>query len=262
MSNASRMIFVGLCVASLGCAPPPVIGGNDGDGSGSANDDASGDGVDGTGQVDGTATETAGCGDLDPAQLDRTQAEGTCGYPGPGSVGYGTEVGQRIANNTTALLETCDGTQVQLADYMCAREDCTNNRAILINIGAGWCLPCQEETLEFPELYDEYHDQGFELLQVMFQDWESLAPTSGFCEEWQSGEWADGSLTLEFPVIIDQVFDWGSIYLQDPQSATPVNMLIDANGHIRWKLTGQKPPLEVLRAQIELVLQQPYEPPS
>ena len=69
-------------------------------------------------------------------------------------------------------------------------------------------------------------------------------------------------VALEFPVLIDQVFDWGSIYLQDPASATPINMLIDANGNIRWKLVGQQPPLDVLRAQIELVIEEPYAPPA
>ena len=154
---------------------------------------------------------------------------------------------------------------VQLADFMCPRPSGKSNRAILVNIGAGWCLPCQAETLEFPELYAEYHDQGLEIVQVMFQDWEALAPTGSFCDEWSSGDWSSGSspgVALEFPVLIDQVFDWGSIYLQDPASATPINMLIDANGNIRWKLVGQQPPLDVLRAQIELVIEEPYAPPA
>ncbi len=258
-----RSMSLCLSLALLGCAPPPVIGGNDDDGSTSSADSAeSTETTPADSSGEGNDTLPPPGGDLDPAQLDRDEPVGPCGYPGPGSVGYGTEVGQRMANNTTELLETCDGTPTQLADYMCARDDGKNNRAILVNIGAGWCLPCQEETLEFPELYAEYHDEGLEIVQVMFQDWESSAPTTGFCEEWESGSWADGTLDIQFPVLLDQVFDWGSIYLQDPAAATPVNMLIDANGNIRWKLIGQKPSLEVLRAQIDLVIQEPYAPPS
>jgi thiol-disulfide isomerase/thioredoxin len=265
-----RRLSVPLCFALLGCAPPPHLGGDD-EGAGSTgpapatsnvtdNVDGSGDtGSDGSGD-----TGPSVVGDRVPEQLDRTVDVGPCGYPGPGPSGYGTEVGQRMDNNNNQLLSTCEGEPVEFADFMCAREDGKNNRAILVNIGAGWCLPCQEETLEFPELYDEFHPQGFELVQVLFQDWEALAPTSGFCCDWASGDWSGGiqGIALDFPIVVDQVFDWGSIYLQDPQSATPVNMLIDANGNIRWMLTGQKPPLEVLRAQIELILQEPYAPPS
>lgn len=262
-----RSMSVCLSLALLGCAPPPNIGGDDESGGGTATptptpstaDESSG----------GSDPDSSGGpppdGDLDPAQLDRDQDEGPCGYPSPGSSGYGTEVGQRMANNTGQPLSYCDSQPVEIADFMCARNDGKNNRAILVNIGAGWCLPCQAETLEFPELYDEFHDEGFEILQVMFQDWEALAPTSGFCEDWASGNWSGGGaegVELEFPVVMDQVFDWGSIYLQDPASATPVNMLIDANGNIRWKLVGQQPSLAVLRAQIELVLEEPYAPPS
>lgn len=250
-----------LSLALIGCAPPPDLGGDESSSSASPTvgpgtaDDSSGD------EPTGSPLE----GDLDPARLDRSVDEGPCGYPGPGPGGYGVEVGQRMANNTTQLLENCDEESVQLADFMCARSDGKNNRAILVNIGAGWCLPCQAETLEFPELYDEYRAQGLEIVQVMFQDWEAFAPTDGFCDDWSSGDWSAGGamgVPLEFPVLVDQVFDWGSIYLQDPQAATPINMLIDANGNIRWKLEAQQPSLEVLRAQIDLILEEPYAPPS
>ncbi|MCA9707005.1 MAG: TlpA family protein disulfide reductase [Myxococcales bacterium] len=257
---ARPLLACSLCTL-LGCAPPPVFGDSEDDGTSAASTtDPSADGSSGA-----DSTEAPPSGDLDPDQLDRSEDLGACGYPGPGPSGYGTEVGQRIANNTTQLLENCFDEAVQLADFMCPRPSGKSNRAILVNIGAGWCLPCQAETLEFPELYAEYHDQGLEIVQVMFQDWEALAPTGSFCDEWSSGDWSSGSspgVALEFPVLIDQVFDWGSIYLQDPASATPINMLIDANGNIRWKLVGQQPPLDVLRAQIELVIEEPYAPPA
>ncbi len=244
----------------LGCAPPPELGGSD-DTSTTTPGASSDDGVDST---------AGSMGDLDPMQLDRSEAMGACGYPGAGPMGYGTEPGQRLANNTNFVLETCDGDPVEFADLMCPRDDNKHNRGILLNIGAGWCLPCQEETLEFPILYDEFHDRGIEIVQVMFQDWDAQTPTSTFCEDWTSGQWSvgeggssqDQGVVLQFPVLLDQVFDWTSIYLQDPQAATPINMLIDANGNIRWKLEGQKPSLDLLRAQLELVIQEPYAPPS
>jgi hypothetical protein len=119
--------------------------------------------------------------------------------------------------------------------------------------------------LEFPELYEEFHDRGIEFLQVLYQDWNAQTPTSTFCSDWSAGRWVGegGSIEMvdidvQYPVVIDQVFDWTSLYLQDPASATPVNMLVDANGNIRWKVEGQRPDPAVLRSQFELVIADPY----
>ena len=207
-------------------------------------------------------------GDLEPLdveRLDRSADTGPCGYPGPGSSGYGTGVGQRLANSDGFSLVDCAGTPHTLADFMCERNEGGGdfNRGVLVNLGAGWCGPCQEETLELPELYAEYRDRGIEIVQVMFQDWDAQAPTKSFCREWSTGQWdeigmAPEGLALEYPVLLDQIFDWTSIYLQDPQAATPVNLLIDANGNIRWKSEGQKVGLPTLRTQLDLVLEDPY----
>lgn len=239
---------------ALGCAPPPVIPGSDDTGA-----QASGDG-------DSTAGAAMDGAALDPLMLDRSESAGPCGYPGPGDAGYGTDVGQRLADSGSFELIDCEGNPFSLADFMCEREGGGYNAGVLLNLGAGWCGPCQEETLEFPEVYEEYHSRGIEIVQVMFQDWDAQAPTRSFCSDWSEGQWrtgADGSVQdvgvrLHFPVLLDQINDWTSIYLQDPQSATPVNILIDANGNIRWKLEGQQPELDLLRAQFDLVLADPY----
>jgi hypothetical protein len=206
---------------------------------------------------------------LDPARIDRSAPGGACGHPGPGDVGYGTAVGERLANNGSLALVDCLGEPIELSDFFCERDDEYGdfNRGVLVNIGAGWCAPCQEETLEFPDLYAEYHARGIEFVQVLFQDWHAQAPTASFCTDWRSGEWTDGeseshALDLAFPIVLDQRFEWTSVYLQDPAAATPLNMLIDANGNIRWKLEGQKPDGDALRTQFELVIAEPYAPPT
>lgn len=244
-------------VISVGCAPPPELGPS-ADDLGAAADDGTSEDTDDPSDGSGAA--------LDPARLDRSVDEGRCGFPGPGPGGYGSKVGERLANNAGLRLVDCEGREVELADFLCERENGRHNAGVLVNIGAGWCGPCQSETLEFPELYAEYHDRGIELVQVLFQDWSAQAPTQGFCRDWSVGNWRVGDGTqsqdvgveIGFPVLLDQVNDWTSIYLQDPQSATPVNMLIDANGNIRWKTEGQLPDPEVLRTQFELVLADPY----
>lgn len=215
------------------CAPPPVLDGDSG-------------------------------GAIDEARLDRSADEGPCGYPSPGRRGYGTEVGQRLASGAAFELHTCDGARVELADWFCPRDDAYGdyNRGILVNIGAGWCGPCQEESLELPELYDEFHDRGIEIVQVMFQDWTGQTPSAEFCTDWASGEWAvqgsEPAVALPWPVVRDESFDWSSQHVSDTMAAAPVNLLVDANGNIRWQVQGQKPDLAVLRTQLELVLADPY----
>jgi len=246
-SNGVTLVWLStvLLCGVVGCAPPPDLGGA------SASGDAAGSG--------GPA--------LDPERLDRSAPEGACGYPSAGPNGYGADVGQRLRNSAPMPLTTCDGTSIELADYFCPRDDNYGdfNRGILINIGAGWCGPCLEETLEFPELYAEYHDQGIEIVQILFQDWDAQTPSKSFCGDWSTGQWAaegggaqDVGINLQFPVALDQVYDWTSQYLSDPAAATPVNFLLDANGTIRWKLEGQKPDPALLRAQLDLVIADPY----
>lgn len=210
---------------------------------------------------------------VDAARLDRKVADGPCGFPSPGEAGYGVEVGHRIANNAKSevALVDCESEPLELADFFCARDDDYGdfNRGVFINVGAGWCSPCQEETLEFPALYEEYHARGIEFVQVLFQDWNAQAPTEQFCSDWREGRWItaaggdfDAQTHLPFPIVMDQRFGWTGVYLGDPSAATPMNLLIDANGNIRWKLAGSKPDPETLRAQFELVIQEPYAPPQ
>jgi thiol-disulfide isomerase/thioredoxin len=252
-----QWLFVVLGSAAAGCAPPPDLYGAD---DGAIGDEAGAD-DDGAATDDGTPAEGTPGVTLDLARLDRDAAGADCGYPSGGDAGYGAAVGRRFANNEAFRLVDCEGNEVTLADFFCERPAGGYNAGILVNIGAGWCAPCQEETEEFPALYEEFHAKGIEFVQVLFQDWNAQAPTGQFCHEWSDGKWkggGPGELDLAFPVLLDQVYDWTSVYLQDPQSATPVNMLIDANGNIRWKTEGQKPDPAILRTQFQLVLDDPY----
>lgn len=190
---------------------------------------------------------------IDEARLDRSEPVGECGYPGPGPNGYGPELDQRIANFT---LVDCELEPVDFADFFCKRDDAYGdyNKAILLSIGAGWCEPCKDETAELmPEVFEPLHDQGLAIVQVLFEDDQAMPPTSSFCRTWRDDLFNE---PLGFPVWLDQSFTWADEFLLDPQSATPVTMLIDANGNIRWKVEGQNPPDTYEQAL--LVLSDPY----
>ncbi|MCP5065308.1 MAG: redoxin family protein [bacterium] len=156
----------------------------------------------------------------------------------------------------------CDGNNVEFADFFCERGDIgVHNRAVLLNIGAGWCEPCRIETREdLPPAYAALHDQGLEIVQVMFQDWDAASPTRMFCTDWKEGNWREGDIgqQLAFPILVDQVNDWRQIYLSAPDSQTPTNLLLDANGNIRWKEAGERP--NALEDIIGVVMDTPYGP--
>jgi len=193
---------------------------------------------------------------VDEARLDRSEALGECGYPGPGPNGYGTEVNQRIANFGVV---DCELEAVEFADLFCPRDApspayADYNKAILLSIGAGWCEPCKTKTAELmPEIYDPLYEQGLAVVQVMFQDEQAMPPSSSFCRIWRDELFDE---PLGFPVWLDQSFAWADEFLLDPQAATPVTMLIDANGNIRWKVEGQHP--KDTYEQALLVLSSPY----
>jgi thiol-disulfide isomerase/thioredoxin len=198
------------------------------------------------------STDTDGAlAPLDESRLDRAAdcllGGAECGYPSEGPNGYGTEIGDRMEN--FALVD-CAGNQREFAEYFQANENGDRNRAVLFSLGAGWCEPCKEETEELPGVLDDYRSRGFDVVQVLFQDWMSAAPTRMFCDEWVA------EYGLDHVVLLDQTWTFYPTYLQDVMASTPVTILTDANGTIRYKLEGQKPPN--LGLEIEQILAEPY----
>jgi cytochrome c-type biogenesis protein len=72
---------------------------------------------------------------------------------------------ERQANDITAnygkygfTLKTLDGHTIRLSDY--------SGKVVLVNIWAPWCGPCRMETPGFVKLYEQYRNQGFEIVSV------------------------------------------------------------------------------------------------
>lgn len=139
---------------------------------------------------------------------------------------YGQDVGDILED---FRLQNCDGEDVRFSDILSQAE------LVLFNIGAGWCLPCIEETETLDgEIFREHCPRGLRVVQVLFEDEQSRPSTSLFCQNWREG------FGLSFPVLKDPLFTT-SKYFESVQSQTPINFLVAPNGEIVFKSTGAPP---------------------
>ena len=112
-------------------------------------------------------------------------------------------------------LRDLDGNEVSLSDYQ--------GKVVLLNNWATWCPPCKEEMPVFNEYYNQYRDQGFEVLAVEAGDPEP--EVRAFAE--QEG--------LDFTILLDP--DGKSLITFQNQSL-PNSFVIDRKGHLRLAWTG------------------------
>jgi thiol-disulfide isomerase/thioredoxin len=57
-------------------------------------------------------------------------------------------------------MTTLDGREMQLSDYY--------GKVLVIDMWDTWCPPCRMEIPHFIELYNEYHQKGFEMIGIAF----------------------------------------------------------------------------------------------
>lgn len=93
--------------------------------------------------------------------------------PGSGFVPTGEEVdGLRVGDRAPELEGEIGGVEVQLYDLdgNLVRLADLSGRPVWINFWATWCPPCQEETPVLREIYEEYRDDGLELIAISVQE--------------------------------------------------------------------------------------------
>lgn len=104
-----------------------------------------------------------------------------------------------------------------------------NQKVVLINFWATWCIPCRKEMIHLQKLYDQYKGQGFEVLAINIDDASRLSQVKPFVKKYN----------YTFPVLLDT----DSIVLKkfQTQPDIPFSVLVDRRGRIVRRFQGYKP---------------------
>ena len=108
-----------------------------------------------------------------------------------------------------------------------------SGQVVLLNIGAGWCGPCQYETPDIQAVYAELHDSGFEVLMALYEDEGGGDPDQAFMEEWKT------EYGVTFPLIPDTTNAmWDTYHPAGGANGIPYNVILDKDQVIRYSDAG------------------------
>ncbi len=144
---------------------------------------------------------------------------GTCSAPQP----------QRPLAPDFSLVDL-QGRRVSLADY--------KGKVVLLDFWATWCVPCETEIPRLVEWQEKYRAQGLQVIGISMDD--SPEPVSKFYRQFR----------INYPVALGTekvARAYGGIL------GLPVNLLIDRDGRIQAKYTGETD-LHNLQQEIERLL--------
>ncbi len=151
-------------------------------------------------------------------------APGGWTYPaGP----YGTGVGDRVEDFT---LNDCDGRAVRFGEVL------AGSGLVLLNVAAGWCVPCMAETQTIEaDVHRSYCPRGLRIVQVLFEDENGSPAGADFCKNWRA------KFGLTFPVVVDPDFSTMKFFQGSISGSTPLNLLVDPDAVVRYRAAGPVP---------------------
>ncbi|WP_251555440.1 thiol-disulfide oxidoreductase ResA [Neobacillus muris] len=126
---------------------------------------------------------------------------------------------QKVAVNDPApdfVLTDMQGNKHRLSDY--------RGQGVFLNFWGTWCPPCKKEMPYINNQYQQFKDEGVQVLSVDIQ--ESELAVNKFIDRYQ----------LDFPIMIDAEKEVMTAYDVDQLPAT---FLIDKNGKVVKYYTGE-----------------------
>ena len=138
---------------------------------------------------------------------------------------------EQILSDFPASTVDLDGNPISLMDY--------RGKVVLLDFWAVWCGPCVGEIPNVKEVYEKYHDKGFDVIGVSFDENESVV-----CKFMKEKE-------IPWRQILDNEGFKGVFAEQYGVRGIPAPFLIDRNGKVisvkaRDQLLG-----ELVAAEIE-----------
>lgn len=121
-------------------------------------------------------------------------------------------------------------------DYLSLSE--LQGNVILLNFWATWCEPCRDEMPAMQQVYENYKDQGFEIVGINLQETE--VTVQGFVNQ----------LGLTFPIVYDITGAVYDAYLVRPM---PTSYFVDRDGIVRFLFVGPMT-VEDMEQRIRLLL--------
>ncbi len=125
---------------------------------------------------------------------------------------------QEYNQKYNATFHSLDGEAIQLSDYQ--------GKVVILDMWDTWCPPCRMEIPHFIELYDEYGDQGFEMVGLAFGR-EGEQAVRKFVDDYGIN-YTSGLMSQDIVAKFGQ-----------PRSI-PTTYVIDQNGNIYKKYIGYK----------------------
>ncbi len=125
--------------------------------------------------------------------------------------------------------------EVSLSDYQ--------GKVVIVDFWATWCQPCQEEIPLFIELYDQFGEQGFEMIGISTDDVEGrLEAIELFSEELSTR-----GFDMNYPILLAD----SEIIQKYQVPGIPAAYLINRNGEIVKVFNGAQGDKKIYESELK-----------
>ena len=128
------------------------------------------------------------------------------------------------------VFDTIEGKTTNLSEL--------HGRVVLLNLWATWCLPCRKEIPALTELQKDYDSQGLSVVGVTYED--DAAAIRDFRKDF----------VMDYTVAVGKEPSRNDLYV-----GLPTTFIIDRNGRLRKKITGERT-REQFEAEIKPLLEE------